>query len=217
MNASGNLSPVQSARRKFAPGSALLGALSMAIAPVNTMAFPSQPNIVVMMTDNQGYGDLGAYGGLRAETPRLDAMAGEGMQFMDFQVEPGCTATRAAFMTGRMPIRSGTSGYVERGQPGGLDPREVTLAELLKGAGYSTAMYGKWHLGKTHERRPYMQGFDEWYGITNTTVPIDPSLPGVDASGGVALLQPMMQAITPVLRSFQRYPNRDYSMMKNSN
>jgi len=139
----------------------------------------SKPNILVIMTDNQGYGDLGAYGGLRAETPRIDKLASEGVQFMDFQVEPGCTPTRAAFQTGRMPVRSGTDGYVEPGQPGGLDPKEVTLAEILKGAGYSTAMYGKWHLGETHERQPHMQGYDEWFGITNTTVPVDPSLPGV--------------------------------------
>ena len=82
-------------------------------------------------------------------------------------------------MTGRMPVRSGNDGYVEPGQPGGLDPREVTLAEMLKGAGYSTAMFGKWHLGENHERQPHMQGFDRWFGITNTTVPVDPSLPGV--------------------------------------
>lgn len=139
-----------------------------------------KPNIVVIMTDNQGYGDLGCYGGLRAPTPRIDKLASEGVQFMDFQVEPGCTPTRAAFMTGRMPIRSGCSGYVEPGQPGGLHPKEVTIAELLKGAGYATANYGKWHLGEAHERHPHMQGFDEWFGITNTSIPIDPSFPGVN-------------------------------------
>ena len=138
-----------------------------------------KPNIVVIMTDNQGYGDLGAYGGLRAETPRIDRLAGEGIQFMDFQVEPGCTPTRSAFMTGRMPIRSGNSGYVEPGQPGGLNPKEVTIAELLKGVGYSTANYGKWHLGEATERQPQMQGFDEWFGVTNTSIPIDTTFPGI--------------------------------------
>jgi len=97
-----------------------------------------KPNIVIIMTDNQGYGDLGCYGGVRAETPRIDQLASEGIQFLDFQVEPGCTPTRAAFQTGRMPVRSGCDGYVEPGQPGGLDPMEVTLAELLKGVGYKT-------------------------------------------------------------------------------
>lgn len=145
-----------------------------------------KPNIVVIMTDNQGYGDLGSYGGVRAETPRIDQLAAEGIQFLDFQVEPGCTPTRAAFQTGRMPVRSGNDGYVEPGQPGGLHPMEVTIAELLKSVGYSTAMYGKWHLGENTERQPQMQGYDEWYGITNTTVPVDPSLPG---AGSVSLIQ----------------------------
>jgi len=119
-----------------------------------------KPNIVVIMTDNQGYGDLGSYGGVRAETPRIDQLAGEGVQFLDFQVEPGCTPSRAAFQTGRMPVRSGV--------------------------GYSTAMYGKWHLGENSERQPQMQGYDEWYGITNTTVPVDLSLPG---AGSLSLVQ----------------------------
>jgi len=144
------------------------------------------PNIVVIMTDNQGYGDLGSYGGVRADTPRIDHLASEGVQFLDFQVEPGCTPTRAAFQTGRMPVRSGNDGYVEPGQPGGLHPKEVTIAELLKSVGYSTAMYGKWHLGENSERQPQMQGFDEWYGITNTTVPVDPSFPG---AGSLSLVQ----------------------------
>ncbi|MBW2252072.1 MAG: arylsulfatase [Deltaproteobacteria bacterium] len=145
-----------------------------------------KPNIVIIMTDNQGYGDLGCYGGVRAETPRIDQLASEGIQFLDFQVEPGSTPTRAAFQTGRMPVRSGTDGYVEPGQPGGLHPMEVTIAELLKNVGYSTAMYGKWHLGENSERQPQMQGYDEWYGITNTTVPVDPSLPGF---GSLSLIQ----------------------------
>jgi arylsulfatase len=137
-----------------------------------------KPNIVVIMTDNQGYGDLGCYGGVRADTPRIDKLASEGIQFLDFQVEPGCSPSRAAFITGRMAVRSGNDGYVEPGQPGGLHPMEVTLAELLKSVGYKTAMYGKWHLGESTERQPQMQGFDEWYGITNTTVPVDPEFPG---------------------------------------
>ena len=140
----------------------------------------SRPNIVVMMSDNQGYGDLGCYGGLRADTPRIDQLAREGVQFMDFQVEPGCTPTRAAFFTGRMPIRSGCSGYVEPGRPGGLHPKEVTIAELMKGAGYRTANFGKWHLGESDDRQPHAQGFDEWYGVTNTSIPIDPSFPGIN-------------------------------------
>ena len=143
-------------------------------------AAEDKPNIVVIMTDNQGYGDLGIYGGLRAPTPQIDQLAREGVMFKDFQVEPNCTPSRAAFMTGRMPIRSGTDGLVMPGQPGGLDPMEVTIAEVLKGAGYATAYYGKWHLGESAEREPQMQGFDHWYGIHNTSLPIDPDFPGTD-------------------------------------
>jgi arylsulfatase len=145
-----------------------------------------KPNIVAIMTDNQGYGDLGIYGGLRAPTPRIDRLANEGVMFKDFQVEPNCTPSRAAFLTGRMPIRSGTDGLVMPGQPGGLDPMEVTLAEVLKGAGYATAYYGKWHLGESAEREPQMQGFDHWYGLHNTSLPVDPDFPGTD----IKLMEP---------------------------
>jgi len=149
------------------------------VAPL-LWAAEDQPNVVVIMTDNQGYGDLGIYGGLRAPTPRVDQLAREGVMFQDFQVEPNCTPSRAAFMTGRIPIRSGTDGLVMPGQPGGLHPMEVTIAEVLKGAGYATAYYGKWHLGETAEREPQMQGFDHWYGIHNTSFPVDPNFPGTD-------------------------------------
>lgn len=100
--------------------------------------------------------------------------------FKDFQFEPICTPTRAAFMTGRMPIRSGTDGLVMPDQTGGLDPIEVTLAEVLKGAGYLTAYLGKWHLGESSDLEPLSQGFDYWYGIHNTSFPVDPDSSGTD-------------------------------------
>lgn len=154
--------------------------LGMALVWPMTALAQARPNIVVLMTDNQGYGDLNIYGGVRVETPNIDRLAGEGVQFMDFQVEPGCTQTRAAFMTGRMPIRSGTDVFGTPGTPGGLHPMEVTIAELMKRQGYATANYGKWHLGEFNDRYPHMQGFDEWYGIANTSIPIDPAFPGID-------------------------------------
>jgi len=150
------------------------------LSPASTVAAPAKPNIVVIMVDNLGYGDLGAYGGMRAPTPRIDALAREGVLFRDFQVEPGCTPTRAAFMTGRMPIRSGNSGFVTPGGKTGLHPEETTLAEVLKDAGYRTANFGKWHLGELPERQPHAQGFDEFYGVLNTSIPVDPSFPGFD-------------------------------------
>lgn len=129
------------------------------------------PNIVVIMVDNLGWGELGCYGGgtLRgAPTPNLDKLASEGIQFQNFNVEPQCTPSRSAFMTGRHPIRSGTTKVVW-GVLYGMTNWEITLPELLSDKGYSTGMFGKWHLGDTRGRFPTDQGFDEWYGIANTT------------------------------------------------
>ena len=130
-----------------------------------------KPNVVVIMVDNLGWGELGCYGGgiLRgAETPRLDKLAGEGTRFLNFNVEPQCTPSRSALMTGRHPIRSGTTKVVW-GMLYGMTQWEVTIAELLSDQGYATGMFGKWHLGDTVGRFPTDQGFDEWYGIANTT------------------------------------------------
>ena len=132
---------------------------------------PEKPNVVVMMVDNLGWGELGVYGGgeLRgAATPRLDKFAEEGMRLQNFNVEPQCTPTRSAFMTGRRPIRSGTTRVVW-GMLYGLTNWEVTIAELMSETGYSTGMFGKWHIGDVPGRFPTDQGFDEWYGVANTT------------------------------------------------
>ncbi|MDJ0847171.1 MAG: arylsulfatase [Myxococcota bacterium] len=129
------------------------------------------PNVVVMMVDNTGWGELGVYGGgmLRgAPTPRLDELASEGMQLLNFNVEPQCVPSRSAFMTGRHPIRSGTDRVVW-GMLYGMVGWEKTMAELFSDAGYATGMYGKWHLGDTKGRYPTDQGFDEFYGVLNTT------------------------------------------------
>jgi len=134
-------------------------------------AASEKPNVVIMMVDNLGWGELGVYGGgeLRgAPTPRLDKLASEGMQFQNFNVEPQCTPSRSAFMTGRHPIRSGTTKVVW-GMLYGMTQWEKTMPELFSEAGYATGMFGKWHLGDTHGRFPTDQGFDEWYGIANTT------------------------------------------------
>jgi arylsulfatase A-like enzyme len=127
-----------------------------------------KPNIVFILTDNLGYGELGVYGGgiLRgAPTPRIDKLASEGMRLLNFNVEAQCTPSRSAFVTGRFPIRSGTYEVPIGGAPEGLTLWEVTIAELLSAQGYATAILGKWHLGSTEERFPTQQGFDEWYGI----------------------------------------------------
>ncbi|MBC7779326.1 MAG: arylsulfatase [Proteobacteria bacterium] len=131
-----------------------------------------RPNILLVLADNLGWGELGCYGGgvLRgAPTPRLDALAGEGLRFTNFNVESDCVPTRSALMTGRHPIRTGALQSVPAGLPQGLVPWEVTLAQLISRQGYATACFGKWHLGDRAGRYPHQRGFDEWYGIPRTT------------------------------------------------
>ena len=129
-------------------------------------------NIVFILADNLGWGELGCYGGgaIRgAPTPRIDALAKQGVQLLNFNVESDCVPTRSALMTGRHPIRTGALQSVPAGLPQGLIPWEITLAELLSKAGYATGMFGKWHLGDKEGRYPKDKGFDEWYGIPRTT------------------------------------------------
>ena len=141
-------------------------------ASTTSWAQPSQkPNIVFILVDNLGYGELGVYGGgtLRgAPTPRIDKLANEGTRLLNFNVEAQCTPSRSALMTGRFSIRSGTYAVPVGGQADGLALWEVTIAELLSAQGYATGMWGKWHLGSAESRFPTHQGFDEWYGIPRT-------------------------------------------------
>lgn len=130
------------------------------------------PNVVLILADNLGWGELGCYGGgaIRgAPTPRIDALAAQGTQFLNFNVESDCVPTRSALMTGRHPVRTGAMQSVPAGLPQGLVPWERTLAQAFAEQGYATAMYGKWHLGDKEGRYPKDRGFDEWYGIPRTT------------------------------------------------
>ena len=130
------------------------------------------PNILFVLADNLGWGELGCYGGgvLRgAPTPRIDALAAEGLRLTNFNVESDCVPTRSALMTGRHPIRTGALQSVPAGLPQGITPWEITLAQLLSAQGYATAIHGKWHLGDRAGRYPHDRGFDEWYGIPRTT------------------------------------------------
>ncbi|KQP14504.1 arylsulfatase [Pseudorhodoferax sp. Leaf265] len=132
----------------------------------------SSPNIVLILADNLGWGELGCYGGgaLRgAPTPRIDALARQGLLLQNFNVESDCVPTRSALMTGRHPIRTGSLQSVPPGLPQGLTRWEITLAQLLSQQGYATAHYGKWHLGDVEGRYPSDRGFDTWYGIPRTT------------------------------------------------
>jgi len=131
-----------------------------------------QPNIILIVADNLGWGELGCYGGgaLRgAPTPRIDALAKQGLLLHNFNVESDCVPTRSALMTGRHPIRTGCLQSVPPGLPQGLTRWEITLAQALSDAGYATAHYGKWHLGDIEGRYPSDRGFDNWYGIPRTT------------------------------------------------
>lgn len=131
-----------------------------------------KPNIVFMLADNLGYGELGCYGGgiLRgAPTPRLDRLASEGLRLLNFNVENQCTPSRSAIMTGRFALRSGTMRVNQGNRLYGLTQWEITIARLLGQQGYATGHFGKWHLGDSEGRYPTNQGFDEWYGIPNST------------------------------------------------
>jgi arylsulfatase len=131
-----------------------------------------KPNIVFVFMDNFGYGELGVYGGgitRGGATPRIDALAAEGIRLTNFNVEVQCTPSRAALMTGRYAIRSGNATVPITTGMYGLTQWEITLAEMLSDEGYATGMFGKWHLGQTTGRFPTDQGFDEWYGIPNST------------------------------------------------
>jgi arylsulfatase len=148
--------------------------LVMAVSAVSAVSQPrnqSRPNIVLIFPDNLGVGELSSYGGNRGvATPRLDHLASEGLRLTNFNAEYFCIASRAAILTGRHSIRSGTHGYRPQ-RPGtpyawhGLTQWEITVAEMLAPLGYTSAVFGKWHLGDHEERLPTRQGFDEWYAI----------------------------------------------------
>jgi arylsulfatase len=148
----------------------LIAAASPLVAQQRQTPPPSQarPNIVIMYPDNLGYGEVGIYGGARGvPTPRIDALSKEGMRLTNFNVETFCTPSRAALLTGRYGVRSGTLGYTQPWP--GMTLWETTLAELLAPLGYASAMFGKWHLGNAAGRSPTNQGFDEWYGIRDSS------------------------------------------------
>src|SRR6476659_3775425 len=135
----------------------LLASLAAAMASTPAAAQQQKPNILFILADNVGYGDIGVYGGgeLRgAPTPRIDRLAAEGLRLTQFLVEPSCAQSRAAFMTGRYSIRSGLSLIAVEGTTISLPAREITMAEMLRDTGYATAIYGKWHLGSETYSQP---------------------------------------------------------------
>ena len=128
-----------------------------------------KPNFIIIFTDDLGYGDLGSYGHPTIKTPYLDQMAKEGMRFTQFYVGSSiCTPSRAALLTGKLPVQTGMYGkrsVLFPDNAGGLDPKEITIASALKKNGYKTACIGKWHLGHLKKYMPLNHGFDSFYGI----------------------------------------------------
>ena len=124
------------------------------------------PNIVLIFTDDQGYGDVGVYGSIGFETPNLDRLSKEGVRFTSFySAQAVCSASRAGLLTGCYPNRIGISGALSPSAQHGIHEDEMTMAELLKQKGYATAIFGKWHLGHHKRFLPLQHGFDEYLGI----------------------------------------------------
>jgi len=127
----------------------------------------SKPNFVIIFTDDQGYQDVGCFGSPSIKTPNLDRMAAEGMRFTDFYAAASvCSPSRAALLTGCYPPRVGITKVLFPRDNIGLNPNEITTADILKKQGYATACIGKWHLGHLPEFLPTSNGFDSYFGIT---------------------------------------------------
>lgn len=124
------------------------------------------PNIVFIFADDLGYGDLGCFGATAIATPNIDRIANEGIKFTSFlSASPVCSPSRAGLLTGRMPQRMGINSVFFPESLTGMDPEEITIAEILKSKGYRTGIVGKWHLGHLEKFLPLNQGFDEYFGI----------------------------------------------------
>ncbi|RXK50661.1 sulfatase-like hydrolase/transferase [Aquirufa rosea] len=147
-------------------------------ASTNLISAPKnkKPNVILILMDDMGYGDLSCYGALQYETPNIDRLAHQGIRFTNYlAAQAVCSASRAGILTGCYPNRLGISGALFPNSPVGLNPEEETIAEILKDQGYATGMFGKWHLGDKKEFLPKQQGFDEYVGIpySNDMWPVD--------------------------------------------
>ena len=125
-----------------------------------------KPNILVIFGDDVGWMNVSSYGGdiMGVQTPNIDRIGREGLRLTSFYAQPSCTAGRAAFITGQLPVRTGLTTVGTPGSPAGLQKEDITLAEILKTRGYATAQFGKNHLGDLEEQLPHRHGFDEYWG-----------------------------------------------------
>lgn len=171
-------------RRSFTQ---LLSAAPLAAAPAR------RPNIIMIYADDLGYGDLGCYGHPTIRTPNLDRMAAEGMKFTEwYSAAPVCSPSRAALLTGRYPVRSGITRVLFPNSEGGLQDSEVIIPQMLKSAGYRTAMVGKWHLGHLPRYLPVKHGFDSYFGLpySNDMTPTPgPGSPGAPKHPPLPLIE----------------------------
>jgi len=156
--------PTHRRQRLFHSAALALIALTACLFVSTAQAEDKKPNIILILSDDFGYGDAGPWGGGEGRgmpTPNLDRLASEGMKFNSFYAQPSCTPGRAAVQTGRIPNRSGMTTVAFQGQGGGLPAAEWTLASVLKNADYQTFFTGKWHLGEADYAMPTAQGYDE--------------------------------------------------------
>jgi len=157
-------------RRKILLAGTALAAVSAipSVAVVETAQAQTgrQPNIIVIMGDDIGWSNIGVYnqGIMAGRTPNLDRMANEGMRFTDYYAEASCTAGRANFITGELPIRTGLTTVGQAGATTGMPAQAPTIATVLKSMGYATGQFGKNHLGDRNEFLPTVHGFDEFWG-----------------------------------------------------
>ena len=161
-----------------------------------TVQAADQPNIVLIFADDMGYGDLGCFGHPTIATPHLDRMAAEGMKLTQFHAASSvCTPSRAGLLTGRLPIRSGLTHVFIPQSDGGIPDEEITIAELLRDVGYTSACIGKWHLGRPDKYLPLNHGFDYYFGVPYSN----------DMSPGTQPNNPLFaeQPPTPLIRNFK--------------
>ena len=164
--------------------------LLLPISPALLLAANDQPpNVVFIFVDDQGYYDLGCYGATEVETPRIDAMAEQGIRFTDYYAAaPICSPSRAGLLTGCYPRRVGNQTWVHRADSQtGIHPDELTIAELFKQNGYKTACIGKWHLGFLEPFLPENQGFDHYFGLLHNLDPVE--VVYFEEEGGVPLIR----------------------------
>lgn len=164
------------------------GALALVapLSPILAAPDPGQtarPNIILLIADDLGWGDLGSYGHPVIRTPNLDRMAAEGQRWTNFYVSsPVCSPSRGAMLTGRVETRSGLYGAINsvqvEGDPYGFPDGEVTVASVLRDAGYATALFGKWHLGDAPRAYPTRHGFDSWWGMPMSNDAYFTGIPG---------------------------------------